>query len=126
MRRSYILFIILMMASLSASAQFYGTVVDGQTNEPLPFVTVRYQGTSIGAITDMDGKFEVPITSEHSKLEVSAVGYKTLIVTVNYQRAKQTSTIKLFADNVMLGNVTVVQKREKYKRKDNPAVELMR
>ena len=120
------MFIILMMASLSASAQFYGTVVDGQTNEPLPFVTVRYQGTSIGAITDMDGKFEVPITSEHSKLEVSAVGYKTLIVTVNYQRAKQTSTIKLFADNVMLGNVTVVQKREKYKRKDNPAVELMR
>ena len=114
------------MVCMDASAQFYGTVIDGQTNEPLPFVTVRYQGTSIGAITDMEGKFEVPITSEHNKLEVSAIGYKSLIVTVNYQRAKQSSTIKLFADNVMLGNVTVVKKREKYKRKDNPAVELMR
>ena len=126
MRRVFFIVIILMMASSKVSAQFYGTVVDGQTNEPLPFVTARYVGTSIGAVTDMDGKFEVPITSEHSKLEVSAVGYKTLIVSVNYQRAKQNSTIKLFTDNVMLGNVTVVKKREKYKRKENPAVELMR
>ena len=74
MRRVFFIVIILMMASSKVSAQFYGTVVDGQTNEPLPFVTARYVGTSIGAVTDMDGKFEVPITSEHSKLEVSAVG----------------------------------------------------
>lgn len=118
--RLYLLIILIQMVCLNAAAQFYGTVLDGQTNEPLPFVTVRYQGTSIGAITDMDGKFEVPITSEHSKLEVSAIGYKTLIVSVNYQRAKQTSTIKLFTDNVMLGNVTVVKKTREVQAQGQP------
>jgi len=108
------------------NAQFYGTVVDGQTNEPVPYVTVRYQNTSIGAITDDNGKFEVPVTPDHDKLEISAVGYKSKIVVVNYGKAVQKSTIKIFSDNVLLGDVTVTTKKKKYKRKENPAVQLMK
>lgn len=117
----------LLLQTLNLRAQFYGTVVDGQTGEPLPFVTAKYAGTDIGDITDMDGKFTVPVDQRYEKLEIRYVGYKTKTVIVNYSRPQQHSTIKLYGDNITLSEVVIKpNKKERYKRKENPAVELMR
>ena len=108
-------------------AQFFGTVVDGQTGEAIIGATAKYQGTSIGAISDLEGKFQVPIDQRYEKLELTYVGYKPVTVIVNYGREQQHSTIKMYSDNITLNAVVIkAQGRVRYKRKDNPAVELMR
>ena len=107
-------------------AQFYGTVVDAGTGEPVPYATAKYVGTSIGQQSDMDGKFHVNIYKDHNKLEVTCLGYKPVIVTVNASQKEIHSTIKLYSNEILLSEVVVKKEKVKYSRKNNPAVELMR
>ena len=68
---------------LSAHAQgiVKGLVVDDLTNEPVPFATVQLQGTDIGAVTDIEGKYRIEnIKPGLYNLECSFVGYKKEIV----------------------------------------------
>ena len=50
---------------------------------PLTGANVYWLNSSIGAITDLDGKFNIPYTTERSRLVISYVGYKTDTLTVN-------------------------------------------
>lgn len=58
-----------------------GTVVDN-TGEPLIGVSVLEVGTSNGAVTDVDGKFSLEVSS-HSVLQFSYVGFVTQKVNVD-------------------------------------------
>lgn len=44
--------------------------------QPLPGVTVRLVGTSLGTATDENGKFEITLPVTEGELEFSFVGYK--------------------------------------------------
>ena len=50
-----------------------GTVVD-ETGEPVIGATVMVVGTTTGTVTDIDGKFSLPV-GEKGKLQVSFIGY---------------------------------------------------
>ena len=119
-------FILFTICAIGLRAQFYGTVVDAATGETIPFAAARYVGTSEGCATDMDGKFKLPIREDNNKIEVSFLGYKTQEVTVPRGRQEVHSTIKLYSDDIMLGEVVVKKTKIHYKRKNNPAVDLMR
>ena len=129
---TFIHFIFLLLSLLGfffavpTHAQFYGTVVDAGTGEPVPYATAKYVGTSIGQQSDMDGKFHVNIYKDHNKLEVTCLGYKPVIVTVNASQKEIHSTIKLYSNEILLSEVVVKKEKVKYSRKNNPAVELMR
>jgi TonB-linked SusC/RagA family outer membrane protein len=62
-----------------------GIVKDAETGEELIGATVLVQGTLIGTITDIDGKFTLTVASPDAILEVSSVGYETSIVPVENQ-----------------------------------------
>ena len=53
-----------------------GTVID-ETGESLIGVSVVVQGTSSGAITDLDGHYRIPSVQQGATLEFSYVGYLT-------------------------------------------------
>ena len=80
-----------------------GTIVD-ETGEGLPGATVLEKGTSNGTITDVDGKFTLPV-NENAVLNVSFVGYKSVEVPVN---GRTTLSISLEADVAALEEVVVV------------------
>lgn len=52
-----------------------GTVKDATTGEALIGVTVMVKGTTTGALTDINGKFTVPVTSAQATLVFSFIGY---------------------------------------------------
>lgn len=54
-----------------------GTVNDGETGDPMEFVTVVIEGTSIGTTTSSDGTYELELRSENDILVFSFVGYVT-------------------------------------------------
>lgn len=77
------------MACVSALAAFpqgnapiTGIVVD-EKGEPLIGVTVKLDGSMLGATTDLDGKFSLTIPADKKgKITLSYVGYRTLSVDV--------------------------------------------
>lgn len=52
-----------------------GTVLDGDTNTPLPGATVMVKGTSNGTSTDFDGNFKIETSSSTGTLVVSYIGF---------------------------------------------------
>ena len=79
--------IMLMGAVVFAAAQttrVRGTVRDFDTGEPLPFVSVYFDGTTIGISTDLDGKYSLETRSEDAKvLTASLIGYESLSLPVS-------------------------------------------
>ncbi len=56
--------------------------VDGNKMFPLAGANVFWLDTSIGAVTDIDGKFSIPYEPSYTKLVISYVGFKTDTITI--------------------------------------------
>ncbi|HCI54535.1 MAG TPA: TonB-dependent receptor [Bacteroidales bacterium] len=52
-------------------------VVRDENGNPLAGATVQVEGTSIGTLTDTDGKFSIEIPNESASLNISFVGYES-------------------------------------------------
>lgn len=125
-RRSWWLFFFLMVA-VTMQAQIRGTVTDSLTREPVSFVQVYYEGTSIGTQTDDRGRYELPLpTGNHTlNLVFSSIEYLKKSVQVKPGRSKRIN-VRLQETSHTLSEVMVKPRRERYSRKNNPAVELIR
>jgi hypothetical protein len=114
------------LSLLTASAQqlLEGSILDTQTGEPIPFASVQYKGHNLGVVSDIDGHFRI---ARHNgwTLTFSAVGYVSSVLMVN-NHVKERHTVKLKPENLLLKEVTVNAQRGRYRRKNNPAVEMMR
>ena len=122
MRHILISFFIILSSALHAQT-IVGHVVDEATGENIGFASVQYKDRHVATITDLNGRFTI---ERHKgwKLTVSAVGYKSRTYTVDGDMEKL--FVSLREDNRALKEVTVHSKRSRYKRKNNPAVDLMR
>ena len=123
-KRISLFFLLMLLMVNHICAQIQGVVTDAETGEPLPFLNVFYEGKGVGAITDIDGRYTVPKYVEWGALTFSSVGYETKIVPITVNT--KTLNVKLKSLDHTLDEVVVRPKREKYSRKNNPAVELMK
>ena len=116
--------ILFMVSTLQMMAQqkITGRVIDDD-GFAVPYASVQYKGHKIGVSSDGEGKFTI---EKHPAwvLTVSALSYKTQ--TVKIDEKTNFIEVKLKDDTHKLGEVVVKSKKGRYKRKDNPAVELMR
>ena len=78
MKKLYFLISFLLIHFGGVSQTIVGTIIDEVTEEPLIGATVAVKGTSVGTITDFDGKFELKVDREEGYLVISYVGYETL------------------------------------------------
>ncbi|WP_286375723.1 DUF5686 and carboxypeptidase-like regulatory domain-containing protein [Xylanibacter rodentium] len=123
--KSFLLFLLL-GCCISVSAQnIQGVVTDSLTNDPIPYLSVFYEGKGVGSITGNDGNYKVETRKGWNKLTFSAVGYVTKVVNIIPGVTKNLN-VRMRPDDIMLDEVVVKPKREKYSRKNNPAVELMK
>lgn len=110
--------------SFDASAQIKGVVTDSLTNEPLMYITVQYEGKGVGAITNAEGEYQVETRKGWDELMFSAIGYITKRVKLTPDT--KVLNVQLAPADVMLSEVVVKPQKEKYSRKNNPAVDFMR
>lgn len=123
--KSFLLFLLLGCCFTISAQNIQGVVTDSLTNEPIPYLSVFYQGKGVGGITDNDGHYNVETRKGWNKLTFSAVGYVTKVVNI-IPGVTKTMNVKMRPDDIMLEEVVVKPKKEKYSRKNNPAVELMK
>ncbi|EHQ29344.1 DUF5686 and carboxypeptidase-like regulatory domain-containing protein [Mucilaginibacter paludis] len=126
----YILSICFVSFLLSANAQSFiikGTVSDATSNQPLSNVSVSVLGSSNGVNTDENGRYQLAVPNKPTQqLSVTSIGYKSLLRKIAAGK-DQVINIKLSAEGKTMNEVSVLSaKKEKYKNKDNPAVELIR
>ncbi|MBR5929292.1 MAG: carboxypeptidase-like regulatory domain-containing protein [Prevotella sp.] len=101
-----------------------GVIVDDDDGECIPYASAVYRGNHVMVSSNGEGQFSI---DRHNgwKLTFSAVGYQPLTVEIS-ANTKSPMRISLKPEKTQLQNVTVRGRRNRYSRKDNPAVELMR
>ena len=84
MRNLVIAFFIVPMG-LWSQDQLTGTVFEKEngTDYPITGANVYWLDSSVGAVTDIDGKFSLPYQTDYQKLVISFVGYKTDTIDVD-------------------------------------------
>ncbi|MCD8266422.1 MAG: carboxypeptidase-like regulatory domain-containing protein, partial [Prevotellaceae bacterium] len=123
-RRTPLLALILLLVScLRAGAQLVtGTVTDSEYGDPLPGVYIYFTDDKSSIVsTDINGRYR--IAARRGDLLFSLVGYDSQVISVD---GPQKLDVKLVESAKALSEVEVQRKRQKYSRKNNPAVEMMR
>lgn len=103
-----------------APSALTGVVVDSLTHEGLPCVAVFVEGKSAGTMTDENGRFSLAAKIPGDTLRFSMMGYSTKKVV-----ASPLMTVELSPTGVTLNEVIVKPKKEKYSKKNNPAVDFL-
>ena len=104
--RRFLFSLLLAVSSTMVWAQgnVSGKVVDA-TGEPVIGASVMVKGSTIGAITDLDGNFSIPNAPRNATLEISYVGFKTQTIPVG---GKNAISVTMQEDRQMLDDVVVV------------------
>lgn len=105
-----------------------GKIADATTGEALPFVQVYFDGTQIGTTTDIDGHYQLKNDKGHGTVIFKMMGYKTEVKSVQYG-SHATLNVEMRPAATQLAEVKITpkeKKRERYRRRNNPAVELAR
>lgn len=125
--RAYITAILVMTGFFSSMAQttVTGYVKDSATQTPLSNASIAIKGQRGGARTHADGSFRIPVDKTPVNITVTIVGYNP--ATVHLDSFPQNElTINLVRNFKSLEHVTVKNKKQRYRNKGNPAVELIR
>lgn len=124
--KTLLLLMLLMMVVPSVAQQttITGVVTDAETGESIGYASVVYKGHKIAVVSGADGRYSITRHNGWS-LTFSSVGYKSRTVSINSKVGNRLD-ITLKPDKKILGEVTVKSKRNRYSRRNNPAVELMR
>jgi TonB-dependent receptor len=117
MNNKFLISILLLLAlpalSFAQKGIIRGTVTDAANGEALFGVNVVIAGTSIGAVTDFDGKFQINTEPGTYNIQASFVTYRTVTiegVTVDAGEVKIIDNISLAEDVEQLGEVVVTAK----------------
>ncbi len=94
----------LALTSYAQEKSLSGTII-GEDGGPIPGVTVIVKGTTIGAITDMDGKFLFSAPADAAVLSISYIGMKNQEITIGNQTS---FNITMMADVFGIDEVVVV------------------
>lgn len=129
MKHRHILFFFLFLLSAlllpdGALAQIRGVITDSLTNEPLMYITVQYEGKGVGSISNANGEYQVESRKGWDVLTFSSIGYVTK--RVRLKPDTRVVNVKLVPSDQMLTEVVIKADKDKYSRKNNPAVEFMR
>ena len=102
-----------------------GLVKDSITGEPLSYVSILFKGTTSGGMTDDNGHFSLKNNKGVRTIVVSSLGYDTKEIHLN-QNQSENLLILICPTAIEIEEVVIKPKKEKYSRKNNPAVELIK
>lgn len=115
--------IFILISFLPVTAQITGKVTDAETGETLPYVRVAYPAKQIAHTTDISGRYSIQ-RIEGAELSFSLVGYRTQKFQIKSNSSNKLNVV-LEPVSSEISEVVVKGKGVKYKKKNNPAVELM-
>ena len=113
------------MGQQAAMTQITGLVRDSLSHEGIAYASVSLMGTNEGTLASDRGGFTINSRAKFSKLRVTAMGYKPKEVEIKPGQGSVV-LIDLVATGVELDELVVHKGKEKYSKKNNPAVEMIK
>ncbi|WP_162098408.1 SusC/RagA family TonB-linked outer membrane protein [Nitritalea halalkaliphila] len=84
--------------------QISGTVTSQEDGGPMPGVSVLVRGTTVGAVTDIDGSYTISVPEGSGSLEFSFIGFEKQVVSI---RNRSIINVALQSDISQLSEVVV-------------------
>lgn len=119
-----IILLIFVFSIPQAFAQLKGVITDSLSHERLMYISVFYEGKGVGGISNGNGEYQIETRKGWNEVTFSAVGYITKVIKI--APGTKELNVQLMPNDIMLDEVIVKPKKEKYSRKNNPAVDFMR
>lgn len=120
------LLLIAIFAGVVANANDFtitGVVIDSISGETIPYVAIYSEKRHGGFMSDEDGKFEIRISSSQEEFVFTGLGYVKKKIKLKSDQSPY--EIALAPKNLSFEEIVVKPKREKYSKKNNPAVEFV-
>jgi len=119
LKRLNILFLLLCLNSF-AQVKISGVVVDSQ-NQSVPFANIVFTGSTVGTVSDENGKFYLESDKTYTEIEVSFLGFET----TKHLVKNRDFNLKIVLNEAaaQLGEVFIYA--GKVKKKGNPAIAIL-
>lgn len=123
-------FLTAVIVAVAQQTVIKGRVTDVETGETLPYANISYEsdGHVYGTAADLNGNYRIETDKIFDVLKFSYAGYKPYKVKIK-RFTTQTVNAKLASESITLPAAEIRAQRrtkERYRRKGNPAVELIR
>lgn len=115
---NFILFQVVIFSTALAQQPIHGVVLNRQTNEPIPAVSVLVKGTTQGTYTDDKGKFKLNISKLPATLIISSIGFEQKEEIVS--GTSSAITVELTATSSLGQEVVVSASRQMQKKLTSP------
>lgn len=104
-----------MVSAQTAEVTLKGKVIDAADGYPIIGASVVVDGTKIGAITDVDGNFELKIPKKKCDIVISCIGYEDEVMVYTLNNASSFGRIVMSANAEQLADVVVTGVYERKK-----------
>ena len=84
-----------------------GKVLNGQTNEPLPFANIFVTDKNIGTTSNENGLFKLELPFDNGEILFSYIGFKTEMIDISELNPKKSLMVYLFQKDMFLQEVSV-------------------
>jgi len=105
-------FFMICITSSYSQRTISGTVLDNN-NEPVIGASIYVKGTTIGTATDLDGKYTVTVPAGASEIEVSYIGYGTMLIPLTgngFETIVMNENVNQLDEVVITGFATTVKR----------------
>ena len=114
---------------------FFVSVVYSQTKvsghiyddfgDPISYATVIFKGSTIGTITNENGKFYLESDEDWKTIEISFLGYETLQITLE-KSVNYNLSFTLKEEAAALDTVVIASGKQSKKASENPAIRILK
>lgn len=97
-----------------------GIVLDGETNEPLPFATITIVQAKISVISNESGQFQfhIPIDTKEALVQIYSLGYKTIKLKISEIKPDVVATFRMEPQIQQLQEVVIKEEKGKTPAKE--------
>ncbi|MEY8848103.1 TonB-dependent receptor [Psychroserpens sp. XS_ASV72] len=109
--RTIVIILLMVPFLVGSQEQLSGEILEltnDNKEQPLFGANVFWLNTTVGAVTDLDGKFSIPYQKTYKKLVISYVGYQTDTLTIDSPKYIK----HILKPNSQLDEVTVVTRKQ--------------
>ena len=104
-----------MVSAQTTEVTLKGKVIDAADGYPIIGASVVVDGTKLGAITDVDGNFELKIPKKKCDIVISCIGYEDEVMVYTLNNASSFGRIVMSANAEQLADVVVTGVYERKK-----------
>jgi hypothetical protein len=115
LRKIIACFLLIFFVFAAKAQTIKGRIIDANSNQTLPFVSLLIKNTQTGTLTDIDGKFQIDVSGKpDAQLQITYLGYQPVTIVANSFSDPNKITIKLKPQAIALQEISVLAK-------ENPA-----